>query len=213
MNAPPRNQHYLPQWYQNRFAADGTEQVGAFNRKNGKELPLVSTRNIGAERDFYTFKHAAKSNAYHIEKQALTGPEGNGGGLLEGIASRGNVRTSDVPALRELLSLMHMRTKVYRELCERAVKHGFTEVAADGNGLVLPAGFPSPPPDLPPEDVLRDLAIQLQMGRIPMLLKVLQAHTWLYRLVQLPDDCFLTSDDPVLARSRASTRRLGGSSK
>lgn len=200
MTSPPRYQHYLPQWYQKRFAEAKTERVAAYNRRTGKELPSTSTRNVGVERDFYTLTYMAEAHAYHIEKNALLPAEGNGKALLERIAAAGTVYEADVPPLRELLSLMHMRTKVYRELCRRAVEHGQRTLTVDEGELGLTEGLSRQTTEPSDSGWLRDDEIKLQMGRVPMLLKVLRTGTWLYRLVQTADDLLLTSDDPVLAR-------------
>ena len=206
LKTQPRYQHYLPQWYQKRFADTRTEQVAAYNRRMDKVLASTSTRNVGVERDFYTLAYVAKESAYYIEETALPKAEGNGQLLLERIADEGVIHVADVPALRELLSLMHMRTKVYRELCKHAVEHGQRTVAVDSGGLILPEGFPQQVPELPDEQMLRDDEVKLQMGRVPMLLRVLRSSAWLYRLVQFTDDWLITSDDPVLARSAGGGR-------
>lgn len=202
MTNEPKKQHYLPQWYQRRFGSPNNRRVDTFNRKAGKELPGLSTANVGFEKHFYTLNLVAAHQAYHIEEDALRDAELNGTELLARIASQGSVMAADMPALQELMSLMHMRTKVYRDLCERAVSHGWSQLPIDDNELVLPDGTPVHEPAQPNHDQLREQAVMLQMGRLPALLKVLQSGTWTYHLIRRPDDCFVTSDDPVIARSR-----------
>lgn len=202
MTNEPKKQHHLPQWYQRRFGTPNSRRVHTFNRKAGRELLTLSTANVGFEKDFYTLKLVTADQAYHIEKDALRDAEPNGAELLARIAAQGMVLTADVPVLRELMSLMHMRTKVYRDQCERAVRHGWSQLPIDANELVLPDGTPVHEPAQPDHDQRREQTVMLQMGRLPALLKVLEPGNWTYHLIQRPDDCFVTSDDPVIARSR-----------
>ena len=204
-----KRHHVLPKFIIRRFADADTNLVVAYDRWNGPPPRERAPKSVAYEWDYFTFESQDPEKATSIEDQALVVPDDRGAKLLGSIARHLVVTQDEVPATRELLALLHMRSPEYRELAEEAVDHGNAWYAqADDQGWsdVQAAGDP-PVGDMGGavgQLLGRNEVLRLQMGREPVLLRILERPEWSFRVVWLPYAGFVTSDNPIIAKHRDS---------
>ena len=210
-----KRQHVLPQFIIRRFADADTRLVVTYDRKWSSTPKERRPRGIAYKRDYLTLDLPDPTQATMIEDKKLLVPDSRGAKLLDRIAGRRVVSSSDVPAAREFLALLHMRSPEYRWLAEAAVRH---ENDLLGRLAPMPDNQAMPDHSLGTADPSRytgsdsgqlfgrNEVIRLQMIRKPALLKVLEQRTWNYLVVWLPYPGFVTSDNPIVAREAATGR-------
>lgn len=204
-----KRHHVLPKFIIRRFADADTNLVVAYDRWNGFAPRERAPKSVAYEWEYFTFETQDLEKATLIEDQTLVVPDDRGAKLLESIARHLVVTQDEVPATRELLALLHMRSPEYRELAEEAVDHGnalYAQTDDQGRLDIQAAGDP-PVGDV--SDAVgpllgRNEVLRLQMGREPVLLKILERPEWSFHVVWLPYAGFVTSDNPIVVKHRGS---------
>ena len=124
-NSPPRNHHYIPQSILRKFSRD-SEKIWVARR--GGAIFQTTSRNVGAERDLYTFTAEGGDASFAFEQSIDSKFTDPALLVIDKLAKREPASPDDKGTLAQCLALLSVRHPEFKRLSDGMVLGTVTEL-------------------------------------------------------------------------------------